>query len=129
MMLTHHKCSCERLGLVSLAYLWQREQKELLDDMIASNLHAILIKVAVYGLDGNDLGKSLSEMRPKLFGLEAKVGINVCGEGGEFESMTLDCPLFKRKLVVDESVKIVHRDHFEAPVVFLKITKWHTEAK
>jgi diphthine-ammonia ligase len=120
---------CDRLGLVSLAYLWQREQKALLDEMIASSLHAILIKVAVYGLDGNDLGKSLAEMRPKLFDLEAKVGINVCGEGGEFESMTLDCPLFKKRLMVDSSEKIVHRDHYQAPVVYLKIHKWHTEIK
>lgn len=22
-------------------------------------------------------------------------GINVCGEGGEYETLTLDCPLFK----------------------------------
>ncbi len=120
---------CSRLGLTSLAYLWEREQKALLDDMIASGLHAILIKVAVYGLNGDDLGKSLEEMRPKLFPLEAKVGINVCGEGGEFESLTLDCPLFKKRLVIDESKKIVHRDHYDAPVVFLKITKWHTELK
>lgn len=120
---------CDRLGLVSLAYLWQREQKELLTDMIDSGLKAILIKVAVYGLNGDDLGKGLEEMRPKLFQLEAKVGINVCGEGGEFESLTLDCPLFKRRLVLDETQKIVHRDHYEAPVVFLKVLKWHTEEK
>lgn len=120
---------CERLGLISLAYLWEREQKALLTEMIESGLHAILIKVAVYGLNGDDLGKTLEEMRPKLFHLESKVGVNVCGEGGEFESLTLDCPLFKRRLVIDESRKIVHRDHYEAPVVFLKMLKWHTESK
>eukprot|EP00960_Hanusia_phi_P057160 763480-Hanusia_phi.AAC.1 len=41
---------CMRLGLVSLAYLWQSDQKELLDDMIASDIEAILIKVACIGL-------------------------------------------------------------------------------
>lgn len=75
------------------------------------------------------MGKDLATMYPKLTALEAKVGINVCGEGGEFESMTLDCPLFKKRLVLDEVSKIVHRDHFEAPVVFLKIHQWHTEPK
>jgi len=120
---------CERLGLVSLAYLWEREQKALLTEMIDSGLQAILIKVATYGLNGDDLGRSLAEMRDKLFALEAKVGINVCGEGGEFESLTLDCPLFKRRLVIEESRKIVHRDQMDAPVVFLKLLKWHTELK
>lgn len=120
---------CARLGLESLAYLWGREQKALLSEMIDSGLKAILIKVAVWGLDGNDLGKTLEAAREKLFPLEAKIGINVCGEGGEFETLTLDCPLFKRRLVIDEHSKVVHRDHFEAPVVYLKLTKWHTEPK
>jgi len=26
--------------------------------------------------------------------------MNVCGEGGEYESLVLDCPHYKRKLVV-----------------------------
>ena len=31
-------------------------------------------------------------------------GANVCGEGGEYESLTLDCPLFTRgRIVLDTS--------------------------
>ena len=41
--------SCTRLGLVSLAYLWKRDQKELLQEMIESKVHAVLIKVAAMG--------------------------------------------------------------------------------
>ena len=26
--------------------------------------------------------------------------LHVCGEGGEYETMTLDCPLFKRRIQV-----------------------------
>jgi diphthine-ammonia ligase len=36
---------CERLGLVSLAYLWQRPQDELLAEMIEHDVEAIIIKV------------------------------------------------------------------------------------
>lgn len=57
---------CARLGLVSLAYLWQAEQRSLLQSMIDSGLHAIIIKVAAYGLDHSDLGKSLQQLQPKL---------------------------------------------------------------
>lgn len=41
---------CGRLGLISLAYLWRRDQKELLQEMIDSQLHAIIIKVSGVGL-------------------------------------------------------------------------------
>jgi len=27
-------------------------------------------------------------------------GLNVCGEGGEYETFTLDCPLFKKRIVM-----------------------------
>ena len=31
---------------------------------------------------------------------KGKYGLNVCGEGGEYETFTLDCPLFKKKIVM-----------------------------
>lgn len=40
---------CLRLGLQPLAYLWRRDQESLLSEMISSDLHAILIKVAAFG--------------------------------------------------------------------------------
>lgn len=27
-------------------------------------------------------------------------GINVCGEGGEYETFTLDCPLFRKEIIL-----------------------------
>lgn len=116
---------CARLGgMTSVAYLWGREQAALLDEMIASNLHAVLIKTAVIGLGPIDLGRSLQEMRDKLFSLKEKYEINVCGEGGEFESLTLDCPLFKKfRLEIEEADRICHRQDDLSPVEYLKIRK------
>jgi len=42
-------CRCARLGLTVLAYLWRRDQKELLQEMIHCGVHAIIIKVAALG--------------------------------------------------------------------------------
>ena len=42
--------SCYRLGLTSLAYLWGREQMDLLKEMIDSDMNFILIKVAATGI-------------------------------------------------------------------------------
>jgi len=41
---------CARLGLTSLAYLWQRDQRELFAEMIESGLTAVIIKVAAIGM-------------------------------------------------------------------------------
>lgn len=87
-------CSCNRLNLVSLAYLWERDQKELLNDMIQSGLVARIIKTATMGLDRRHIGKTLNELQPYLLKIATLYGCNPCGEGGEYETFTVDCPLF-----------------------------------
>uniref|UniRef100_A0A915L678 Diphthine--ammonia ligase n=1 Tax=Romanomermis culicivorax TaxID=13658 RepID=A0A915L678_ROMCU len=121
---------CSRLNLKMLAYLWHCDQKHLLDEMIESGLEAIIIKVAAMGLDPKtDLGKNLSQIRPKLLELEKRFGINVCGEGGEFETFVLDCPLFEKRIKIDKYDISIHSDDAFAPVGFLKLTKIHLEDK
>ena len=41
--------SCARLGLTVLAFLWRRDQEDLLSEMCQCGLKAILIKVAALG--------------------------------------------------------------------------------
>lgn len=62
-------CRCRRLSLIPLAYLWQRDQRELLSEMIAAGLEAILIKVAGVGLNSKHLGKTLDQMHSTLVSL------------------------------------------------------------
>lgn len=57
---------CQRLGLTSLAYLWQSEQLPLVGRMISSGLNAILVKVAGIGLTERHVGRSLAQMLPLL---------------------------------------------------------------
>jgi diphthine-ammonia ligase len=97
-----------RLGLTVLAFLWERDQVELLNEM-STQLEAILIKVACEGLSDRHLGKTLSEMQPTLMKLHERFGVHPCGEGGEYESIVLDCPLFKRRLVL-ESKEVVKQE-------------------
>lgn len=121
---------CDRLNLKMLAYLWRREQKQLLRDMIEHGLDAVLIKVAAMGLSPEKhLGKHLKDVYDDLVSKEEEIGLNVCGEGGEFESFVLDCPLFKKRIVIDESEKVVHSNDAFAPVAFLRLKKLHLEDK
>ena len=42
-----------------------------------------------------------------LIKLHSKNGLNVAGEGGEFESLVVDCPLFKKKIkIIDSETKM-----------------------
>eukprot|EP01084_Bolivina_argentea_P048175 88770_1 len=99
---------CDRLNLVNLSYLWQRtDQNILLKEMINNDINAIIIKCASMGLLPNEfLGKSIQDdiIYDKLLELGDLYGMNVCGEGGEYETFVIDCPLFKKfKISIDES--------------------------
>lgn len=113
--------AASRVGLLSLAYLWRRKQSELLDEMIDIGLHAVLVKVAGIGLDSEHLGKSLADMRPVLLKLEDMYGSHVCGEGGEYESLVLWMPGFKKRLVLKEVEVVPHTEDPIAPVSYLRI--------
>ncbi|XP_023784130.1 diphthine--ammonia ligase isoform X3 [Cyanistes caeruleus] len=121
---------CRRLNLQPLAYLWHWNQEILLKEMISSNVQAIIIKVAAFGLDPDKhLGKTLGEMEPILLELSEKYGVHICGEGGEYETFTLDCPLFKKKIVVDSAKVVMHSADAFAPVAYLHFLKLHLENK
>jgi len=120
---------CNRLGLISLAYLWRREQKELLAEMAAAGVEAVLIKVAAMGLTARHLGKTISEMYPTLCTMNERYDLHICGEGGEYETFTLDCPLFKKRIVMEETEIVTHSDAAFAPVAYLKFKKCRLEPK
>ncbi|XP_012275518.1 diphthine--ammonia ligase isoform X2 [Orussus abietinus] len=120
---------CNRLNLTSLAYLWRRDQEELLKEMIECSVNAVLIKVASLGLEPRHLGKSISEMQSHLAKMKEKYGVNVCGEGGEYETFTLDCPLFIKSIVIDEYESVVHSNDEITPVGYLNFKKIHLQDK
>ncbi|XP_062084381.1 diphthine--ammonia ligase isoform X2 [Humulus lupulus] len=122
---------CSRLGLVSLAYLWKQDQSLLLQEMITSGILAITVKVAAMGLDpAKHLGKDLASLSPYLHKLKGLYGINVCGEGGEYETLTLDCPLFvNARIMLDDSQVILHSSDSIAPAAVLHTLAFHLEHK
>ncbi|CAI9115568.1 OLC1v1016495C1 [Oldenlandia corymbosa var. corymbosa] len=122
---------CSRLGLVSLAYLWKLNQSLLLQEMIKNGIMAITVKVAVMGLDPEKhLGKELSSLEHHLHKLNELYGVNICGEGGEYETLTLDCPLFKNaRVVLDEYQVVLHSTNPISPVGILHPSKFHLEQK
>lgn len=109
------------INLTPLTFLWQRSQSELFAEMLEAGLVSILIKVAGIGLDERDLGKTLRQMQTKLERLSSMYGAHVCGEGGEYETLTIDSPLFKKRIEVGETETVVHSDSSFGSVSYLRL--------
>ena len=43
----------------------------------------------------------------KLKLLNKKYGVHIAGEGGEYETFVTDAPIFKKKLIIEKSKKII----------------------
>jgi diphthine-ammonia ligase len=115
---------CSRLGLQSLAYLWQRDQSELLVEMVEAGVGAILVKCAAMKMNASHLnGECIDARAIGMFERwHDEFGFNVCGEGGEYETFTLRCPLFRRTAIrLDRFEVVVHSDDAFAPVAYLRL--------
>jgi len=98
---------CENLRLKLLTPLWGMNQEELLKEIIKSGFEVIITAVAAEGFDESWLGRKIDEKCIEdLIQLNKKYGISVLGEGGEYESLALDCPLFNKKIEITKAEKI-----------------------
>ncbi|MFH0954616.1 MAG: diphthine--ammonia ligase [Candidatus Micrarchaeota archaeon] len=95
---------CDELGLKIYSPLWHKNQEHELKELVRKKFEVTFSSIACAGLDKTWLGKTLTERTIlELQKLHEKFGINMAGEGGEYETLVLDCPLFKKKIVVQKS--------------------------
>jgi len=93
-----------RLGVRVFAPLWRRNPEHLLADYLAARFDVRFSAVSGEGLDASWLGRSLDMTAAKdLLLLRDRVGLHPCGEGGEFETVVLHAPFFRRRLEVLEA--------------------------
>jgi diphthine-ammonia ligase len=97
----------DEIGISSLAPLWGIDQKQYLRTLVSEEFNFILTSVSAAGLDDRWLGKVIDEIAAEeLLSLAGKYRFNAAFEGGEAETLVLDCPLFlKKKMEILESEK------------------------
>ncbi len=88
-------------GLRVFAPLWRHDPRHLIRDYLSAGFETVFSSVSADGLDASWLGRRWDERTIEdLLRLEATRGVHPCGEGGEFETLVLDCPLFDRQVEV-----------------------------
>ena len=114
---------CHELKIKSFTPIWHKNQTQIIKDQIKAGFKIMIIGVFALGFEKNFLGKYLdNKVINELISLSKKYNINVAGEGGEYETITLDGPIFKNKLIIDDFSIHWRRDNG-----FLKIEKSHLE--
>jgi len=116
---------CRELELESLSPLWKRTPRDMLEEMVASGFRVVMSAVAADGLGEEWLGTEFTpEVIEELCHLHDTCYVCTGGEGGEFETLVVDAPFFKKRIVIDK-METFYRLHDGS----LRITKAHLEEK
>jgi ABC transporter with metal-binding/Fe-S-binding domain ATP-binding protein len=92
---------CRKLKLKSIAPLWHEDPVKLLNEIISLKFHAIITGVYAHGLDQKWLGRTIDrEALNALVELNARFQTSIVGEGGEYETLVLDAPFFRKKIQI-----------------------------
>lgn len=92
---------CNKLKLKCINPLWQKDEEEYLQELIKNKFKVIITGVFAFPLNQSWLGRNIDDKFLKdVKILKEKYKIHPAGEGGEFETFVLNCPLFKRELKI-----------------------------
>lgn len=110
-----------RLGLRTFAPLWHKEPGGYVAGLASWDVR--FSRTAADGVPTAWAGQRLDRAKLDAMGRHA-ARPHVAGEGGEYETLVLDCPAYARRLVVE-------RAHVEATASRATwiADAWHTEAK
>ncbi len=97
---------CGKLNLECFNPLWQKNEEEYLNELIQNNFKTILTGVFAFPLNESWLGKEINkDFIEEIKKLNEKYKIHLAGEGGEYETFVINCPLFKKSLaVIDKKI-------------------------
>jgi ABC transporter with metal-binding/Fe-S-binding domain ATP-binding protein len=95
------KKAAEKFGMNIYSPLWKYSSEKLWNELMKERFKVILTKIACEGIPKEFLGKIIDKEKfEKLKHLAGKYKFDLSGEGGDFESAVLYCPLFKKEIKV-----------------------------
>lgn len=116
---------CLDLKLWCFNPLWKKDQVKFLKELLDNDYEIIISGVFAYPFDESWLGRILDEQTLlELIDYKDKYQINPAGEGGEIETMVLNAPFFKKRLVVKGAEK-----QFSNHSGIYKVIDMHVEDK
>ncbi|GEO08517.1 diphthine--ammonia ligase [Segetibacter aerophilus] len=97
---------CAKAGIQAVLPLWKQDRRKLVDEMLASGIETMIVSCNET-MGERFLGRIIT---PTLVDELEALGIDACGENGEYHTLVLDCPLFNNRLSVVVEEKTLHEN-------------------
>jgi len=115
---------CNDLEIIPVEPLWGLDAEKVVKEFIDIGFKAIVISAKADIFDENFLGR---EVDYEIIDEIKKRNICPCGENGEFHTFVYDGPIFKKKINIIKTEKILKKGFWEN--WFLDIKKYKLEKK
>lgn len=98
---------CKAAALQPILPLWQGNRKQLVIDMMNQGIKAIIVSC------NTTLGKAFlgREIDLELLDDLEALGIDCCGENGEYHTLVVDCPLFEHAIELPKYHTVQHENY------------------
>jgi len=116
---------CGELGITPLLPLWGMASERVLSDFIGAGFEAVIVSAKSDIFDEKWLGQRIDHS--SLFSLkklEEEKGLDVCGEQGEYHTLVVDGPLFRKRVQVTYGDRVQRNGYW-----FLDIPRCRLELK
>ena len=96
---------CNKLKIKLVSPLWNINSDYYYKQLLNQGFEIMITRVAALGLDSSWLGKIITKDNfYTLKKLSLKHKFNITFEGGEAETLVLDCPLYKKKIYIKDHI-------------------------
>lgn len=99
---------CSNAGLEAVLPLWQQDRRSLVMQMLEAGIETMIISC------NETMGERFigSIITPALVEELETMGIDACGENGEYHTLVLNCPLFANRVDVTLTKKLLHEKYW-----------------
>ncbi len=108
---------CRETEIKPVLPLWKEDREVLLKEFIQAGFEAIVVATKADLLGKEWLGRRIDEEFIK--NLKKLNDVDLCGEKGEYHTFVFDGPLFKKRIEITKSEKVLRGEHW-----FLEILEW-----
>lgn len=101
---------CDELGIELIEPLWKMNPEKILREFIDAGFEAVIVSTQANILDESWVGRKLD--MNFLEDIKKLENIDICGENGEYHSLVLDGPIFKKKLNLNLDKKMLIKSYW-----------------
>jgi uncharacterized protein (TIGR00290 family) len=101
---------CAAGGIIPHLPLWEMDQNKILKDFVELGFETIVVATNAELMDDKWLGCKID--RDFISDLSKLKNVTPCGEAGEYHTLVIDGPIFKKRLEVIKANKVLRDGHW-----------------